>query len=222
MTATLRLFTIEARRSVALWFFPLMALVACWYANSRLTPIGVSLWRHNSTQIGETLLVLAPLMGGVAAWAAGRDRRRGIGDLLATTPRPLSHRALAGWGGTALWGVLAYAVVGAFVVVVSLWDDAWGSPIAAPVVIGLLAIVAAAAIGYLAGAVIPNRLVAPLVPRSSWAALATRRSCSRATANRTNLPSADKAHFAAALSLATASTNSSVCGSHASGIICCS
>ena len=164
MTATMRLFTIEARRSVALWFFPVMALVAVWYANSRLTPVGVALWRHSSAQIGETLIVLAPLMGGVAAWAAGRDRRRGISDLLATTPRPISQRALAGWGGIAFWGMFAYVVVGVFVAVLTLRDDAWGTPTVAPVIIGLLTIVAASAIGFLVGTLIPNRLVPPLVP----------------------------------------------------------
>ncbi|MEX1157940.1 MAG: hypothetical protein WEC79_03295 [Thermomicrobiales bacterium] len=164
MTATMRLFTIEARRSVALWFFPLMALVACWYADSRMSPIGVSLWRHNSAQIGETLILLAPLMGGVAAWAAGRDRRRGVSDLLATTPLPAARRQLSGWGGTLVWGIAAYLVAGAFIVMVTLRANAWGTPSLAPVIIGLLTIVAASAIGYLVGSLIPSRLAPPLVP----------------------------------------------------------
>jgi len=164
MTATMRLFTIEARRSVALWFCPLIAMVACWYANDRLTSVGVVLWRHSSISIGESLIILAPLMGGVAAWAAGRDQRRGMGDLLAMTPRPISQRTLAEWSGMLIWGVVAYAIVGAYVVVMTVRDDAWGSPSAAPVIIGLLAIVAASAIGYLIGSVIPGRFVPPLVP----------------------------------------------------------
>lgn len=164
MTTTLRLFTIEARRSIALWFFPLMALAAAWYANDRLTPVGVALWRQSSAQIGETLIILAPLMSGVAAWAAGRDRRRGIDDLLETTPRPIAQRVLAGWGSLVLWGVLAYIVVGVLVIAVSLRDDAWGSPMVQPVMIGLLTIVAASAIGYLIGSIVPYRLVPPLVP----------------------------------------------------------
>ncbi|HEX5166489.1 MAG TPA: hypothetical protein VFV93_13890, partial [Thermomicrobiales bacterium] len=164
MTATIRIFTIEARRSVALWFVPLMVAVAGWYANARLSPVGVAVWRHSSVSVGETLFVLAPLLGGVAAWAGGRDRRRGVGDLLATMPRPLAHRTLADWGGVVAWVVLAYAIVGTFVAVVTMRDDPWGSPIAAPVVIGLLTIVAASAIGYLTGALIPSRFVPPLVP----------------------------------------------------------
>ncbi len=164
MTGTLRLFTIEARRSVAIWIFPLMVLAACWYATDRLAPLGIALWRHSSAQIGETLIILAPLMGGVAAWVAGRDYRRGMGDLLATTPRPVAYRTLAGWGGLLVWGVLAYAVVGVYVAVVTLRDDAWGSPLAAPVIIGLLTIVAASAIGFLVGSLIPSRFAPPLVP----------------------------------------------------------
>jgi hypothetical protein len=149
-----------------------MALLGCWYADSRMAPIGVTLWLHNSTQIGETLLVVAPLTGAVAAWAAGRDHRRGLGDLLAATPRPFAGRVLASWGGTTIWGVLAYCVVGVFVAVITLQADGWGSPPAAPIIIGLLAIVTASAAGFAAGTLVPSRLTPPLFPIVAFLAMA--------------------------------------------------
>jgi len=164
MTGTLRLFTIEWRRSVALWFFPLLVLAGGWFSADLLLSMKVAIWANTSAHIGLAAIALAPLMGGVAAWAAGRDQRRGMRDLLATTPRPAPQRDLAALGGLALWGMLAYVAAGAYDVFVSLRNDPWGALVAEPIVVGLLAVIAGAAIGYLAGTLVPSRLVPPLVP----------------------------------------------------------
>jgi hypothetical protein len=164
MTATLRLFTIEVRRSVALWFvLPLVVLVV-WGTLSTMQPDGSPvIWARSNVQLGLMCVLVAFIMCGVGAWMAGRGRRRQTEELLATMPRPASLRDLPILAGTVVWGLLACLLGGLLVFVLVEREATWGGPEAGPVVVGLLAVVAATAIGYLGGAVIPSRFAAPLM-----------------------------------------------------------
>jgi hypothetical protein len=162
MTANLYLFQLEFRRSVGLLLFPLM-LVAAWFAGQNTDSAGVTLWSDASAQIGAGVILVAPLIAGVAAWMASRDRRRRIEELLATTPRPAVARDLTGWAAAAVWGLLAYVLVGLYRGVEPVRDATWGGPDFSPILLGLVTIVASAAIGYAAGSFFPSRFTAALM-----------------------------------------------------------
>jgi hypothetical protein len=163
MTADLHLLRLEFRRNAGLWLFPLMLGLA-WETGREPNPDGVVLWADTSLQIGVALTVLGPISGGVAAWMAGRDRRRRIEDLLATTPRPAVARDLTGWTAAAGWGLLAYTLVGLYRGVDAAREATWGGPDATPILIGLVTVAASAALGYAAGSFVSSRFTAALVP----------------------------------------------------------
>ena len=116
----------------------------------------------------EGYVFLGPAAGGLAAWAAGRERRSGLGDLLLTTPRPPAVRQLSLLSATATWTLLAYVLAGLYFGVSTALDATWGGPVAAPILIGALTIAAHTAIGYAAGSfavtAMQSRLTAALVP----------------------------------------------------------
>jgi hypothetical protein len=158
-----RLIAIEARRTVAFWFVPLMVALTLLFDNGMGLAWRLYLWPEMSVMVRDSLILIGPAIAGVAAWMAGRDSRRRIGDLLATTPRPAFARQTAAWAGTAIWGLAAYIIAGAVLVALTLTHALWGGPTLWPILIGLLTIAAEAAIGYAVGSYIPSRFTAPLV-----------------------------------------------------------
>jgi hypothetical protein len=171
VTATSRLFWIETRRSVGFLAFPILIALAglVWYLIGRAAGNpSVALWPQTSVDIGFTVVLIGPATAGLAAWAAGRDRRRGLDDLLATTPRPATARDLNLAAATAAWVLLAYLAFGLCAGILTAREATWGSPVAPPILIGAVVIAVEAAIGYTAGsfvrAALPGRLTAGLVP----------------------------------------------------------
>lgn len=162
MSAARSLLRLELKRSVGLLLFPLL-LLAAWYGASTDLPSGLYLWLDTSFAIRDSVILLGPLVGGVSAWMASRNRRRGMEEMLIITPRPSAVRDLAAWAGTALWGVAAYVL---FAVVLSIltWQNAtWGGPLPGYFLVGFLAIVAYSALGWAAGYWVPSRFTAPLL-----------------------------------------------------------
>jgi hypothetical protein len=170
MTASLNLFRLEVRRSTGLLLFPLLVGLA-WAASTFWLGIDdqrVTLWTQTSAKIGVAVLLLGPAAGGLAAWAAGRERRRRIEELLATTPFPSTRRDLANWAGSAAWTMLAYAVSGVWFVTIAVREATWGGPRWWPILLGAIAVLAYGAIGFAFGAYVgrylPSSLAAALVP----------------------------------------------------------
>lgn len=170
MTASARLFTIELRRSPALLAIPVLLGLAwlSWYIFEQENGIQSGIWPTASEHIGLTIVFLAPAAGGLAAWAAGRERRSGLGDLLQTTPRPAAVRQLNLLAGTASWILLTYGLAALYFGISTALDATWGGPHPAPILIGALTVAAYAAMGYAAGtfavSTIQSRLTAALVP----------------------------------------------------------
>lgn len=164
MSGMLGLVRIEARRSAGFWLFIPLILIAGWLARDFL-PIRVWLWPDSSYAIRATVIILGPLAAGIAAWMAGRDRRRKIDDLLATMPCPTPARNLATWSGIALWIVGAYMTTGVILLGLTAWYATGGSPLPflSIISVGILAIVTNTALGYLSGYYLPSRFVAPLI-----------------------------------------------------------
>ena len=159
---TPRLLRIELRRSLGLFCFPLLA-AAAWLLVRSTLPTEVQIWPVTSRATLYAATLLGPLTGGLSAYAAGRNRRAGLDDMLATTPKPVISRELATWAGTALWGLMACVVVAGFYVYLALRGATWGGPSPAPLLLGLLALAAYSALGYAAGRHVPSRFTAPLV-----------------------------------------------------------
>ena len=158
-----RLIRIEACRSVGVWLFPPLLALAWFYLRGDQFHLLTMLWVEASVAVRGMVYFAGPALAGVAAWMAGRERRRDVEELLATTPRPAWSRQLATWTGTVLWGMLAYALVALAVGVLTARQAVWGGPILWPVVVGLLALPAHAALGFALGRFVPSRFTAPLV-----------------------------------------------------------
>ncbi len=162
MRTALGLLRLEFRRSIALVCFPLMVAGAWWFADFTVIS-GFYVWLQTSGGIRQTILLVGPMMGGIAAWMAGRDRRRKMGELLAVTPCSSVSRVLTAWGGTALWGVAVYGTLIGAMFALTFRRATWGSPLWGYVLVTLLAIVAFSALGFAAGHYVPSRFTAPIV-----------------------------------------------------------
>ncbi|MCM8749514.1 hypothetical protein NET02_10175 [Thermomicrobiaceae bacterium CFH 74404] len=157
-----RLVAIETRRNAGVWLVVAIPLVS-WWLLSAWGWVAI-LWSSTNEQLQAAVAPFAvPAVAGVAAWMAGRDRRRGIEDLLDSTPAPPAAREIALWAATAAWGVLAYATFAAFMMARTALSATWGGPDLWRVAIVLAAILAGAAWGSLIGRQIPSRLTPPLV-----------------------------------------------------------
>lgn len=159
MTGLLR---IESRRTVALWLAPIM-LAAAWliYHQQYGDSYGV-FWSDRSLAIRDVSQATWPLICGEAAWMAGRRRRRGMHEMLRTTPYPAWSRELITWAGTMLWALAVYIGIAAVFLVATWRQASWGGPSAGPIVVGLLMVLASGAIGFALGSYLPGRFTPPL------------------------------------------------------------
>jgi hypothetical protein len=158
-----RLLRTEIRHSAFVWCLPL--LVVLFIYDPYRTAAGYpALWPLRSTVVlnkfWPDMVIFA---AGFAAWAGSREGRRHVGDLLATTARPAWTRQLCALAGTAFW-VLAAFLAG----VIALYgrtsqQAAWGGPPIAPVVVGVLGLVAVCTVAFTLGALFPGRFTAPIV-----------------------------------------------------------
>ena len=162
LSTTLGLLRLEVRRNIGLLCFPLLVALGVSLARARM-PQGVWIWSETSIALREPLMLLGPLMAGVAAWMAARTQRCRIDELLTTTPHSPTGRNLVLWAGTMVWGLLAYAIVAAGLLTVTAQRATWGAPAPAPIIQGALAVVAYATLGYAIGCYLPFRLTTPLV-----------------------------------------------------------
>lgn len=152
---------IEVRRSVCLWLFPVLVAVLGWAVYDGL-PAGIWLWSDTVVSLQASIVLYGPLVGGLSAWVAGRERRRGMESLLLTTSRPGMSRDLALWAATAVWCGLVYGVVVAVFFLLTHLNATWGSPEMWPVFATLLAVVPHTALGFAVGRWFPSRFTAPL------------------------------------------------------------
>lgn len=162
LSTTLGLLRLETRRNIGLLCFPLLVALGVSLARARM-PQGVWIWSETSLALREPLMLLGPLMAGVAAWMAARTQRCRMDELLTTTPHSPTGRNLALWAGTTVWGLLAYGVVAVGLLAVTAQRATWGAPAPTPIIQGALAIVAYTTLGYAVGSYLPFRLTTPLV-----------------------------------------------------------
>lgn len=152
----------ELRRSIGLLLLPVVTAALGWLVWDSLLK-GVWIWRDISLAVQDTLALAGPLSAGIAAWAAGRDRRHGTEELLAITPRPATARTFASWASVTAWLCLAYLLTAAFFLLLTYLNATWGSPAPSPVLVGLLGIATHSALGCAVGYYLRSRFTAPLV-----------------------------------------------------------
>ncbi len=158
-----RMLRMEIRHSAFVWCLPLLVVLFI-YDPFRTAAGYPALWPVRSTVVlnkfWPDMVVFA---AGFSAWAGSREGRRNAGDLLATTARPAWTRQLCSLAGTAFWVVGAFlAGVIALYVQTSL-QATWGGPPIAPIVVGVLGLVAVCALAFTLGALFPGRFTAPIV-----------------------------------------------------------
>lgn len=164
------LIRIETRRGVALLLSPLILAAAWWMAwygtygaMYEVAFSGTYIWEEMSRSAKDSILTTGPLAAGIAAWAAGRNRRRGMGELLSTTALPAACRELLTWAGVALPFAAVYLGLLILLGVPTALNATWGMPLFGYVLVGLVSLLWDSALGFAAGHWLPSRFTAPLV-----------------------------------------------------------
>jgi hypothetical protein len=157
-----RMLRLELRHSTMLTMLPLLAVLLA-FTELRNDLSHPPLWAVRSVDLQIQVELTGGIVAAVAAWAAGRDGRRHLTDLVATTSRARWARQLAAWAAVATWAVAFYAACVAVVFVATARQATWGGPLWWLPGVGAAAIVAFSAVGFAFGAFFPGRFAAPLV-----------------------------------------------------------
>jgi hypothetical protein len=164
-------FRIELRRSVLAATLPLLVFVSAAAVFAKLTP-GIALWPNVNAQLNISLVLVGPLVAGICAWAGGRERRRRMGYLPALAARGPAAPLLAEIGAAVTWCLIAFGITIVAVSVATALRAKGTSPSVVWAAETWLAVAMFAVIGFVAGRVIGNRLVAPGVALALYAGLA--------------------------------------------------
>jgi hypothetical protein len=167
-----RLLRIELRRSPMLWMLPLLAALF-WLSAYRTAMNNPPFWNiRGATLQANAMLVFAPLLAGVCAWAGSRDGRRGLADLVGVTAVPRWAAQLAPWAAATIWAEALYLAGVAVLYGVTAHQGAWGGPLWWPVAVGVAMIAASCALGFAAGLLLASRFTAPVAALVMFLALA--------------------------------------------------
>jgi hypothetical protein len=161
-TRLARLLRLELRHSVLLWMAPILG--ALFYFTTYRSVLGLpALWDLRAiTALRDGVAAFAPFVAGAAAWMGSRDGRRATGELVAVSARSRWSTRVATWAATTCWATAIYLVCIGVLYGVTASQATWGGPPLWPVVVGVSAVAALAAVGFAAGAVLPSRFTAPL------------------------------------------------------------
>ncbi|MBV9381042.1 MAG: hypothetical protein JO242_10270 [Streptosporangiaceae bacterium] len=152
---------LEARHDATPRLLPLLAvLLGITPLAHDLTP--VALWLDRSADVEGSVQLAGPFAAGAAAWAASRDRRRNMGDLLASTSRNPYLRTLARWLVNVGWMAAFYIALCATYLSITAFQATWGGPDLWPAGAGLVALIVCSAAGFALGLVLRTRFAAPL------------------------------------------------------------
>lgn len=161
---------IELWRGVGIWAFVpmLIALVYIALAHPRDWAGDWLGWAYYQR---TSLIVFGPLVVAAAAWQGGRERRRGLVELLASTARGPLQRTTAALASPAAWALLAFGIVTAAMAAVTASNTSYGRP---PVLLTLgaaTAVLLFAVVGYAVGRASPWRITAPVLALATYVAL---------------------------------------------------
>lgn len=161
----------ELRPGVGVWAaLPMVAiLIAGMLAHQR---DWVGDWVGSSYYLRNMLILLGPVAVAAAAWQGGRDGRRGVADLFASTPRPPLQRDLAALASPTACAVGAFVLVTAVAAAITATRASYGRPLVGMLISAVGAVVALATLGYVAGRLVRWRVLAPLLALVTYVAIA--------------------------------------------------
>jgi hypothetical protein len=142
---------IATRRNVGQWMFPLAVVLVLLLEYSNGLVWSDYLWPDMSVLVAFSIVLIGPCIAGATAWMVARERLCRLDDLLISTPTSAFMRWTAYWLGTSVWGVLSYTVTGGILVGLTMRNAVWGGPTLWPMLVGVLAVPAYAALGGAAG-----------------------------------------------------------------------
>lgn len=157
-----RMLRLEVKRSVALPVLLVMAVLGAGFLWMRAEQWSAS-WPGVVQHLRGTGAVALPMALGFGVWHGSRERRAGVGELFATTPRPRASRLLPAFVIVAGAAVLAHiaVIVAAGAAVHPHATSGLGSwPL--PLLAGLPAVAAAALLGTGIGRLVPGVVATPL------------------------------------------------------------
>ena len=169
---TARLLGLELRHNAMLWMLPVV-FALFWLTTYRKTMALPPLWnmRAVSLQSGAILDFITPVVG-AAAWMGSRDARRHTSELMRITARPRWARLLPTWAATTCWALAGYLVCLAVLYGMTARQASWGGPLWWPAAVVAASLPAFAALGFVAGALLPSRFTAPLAAIAAFFVLA--------------------------------------------------
>lgn len=161
----------ELRRGVGIWAaLPMVAIVVAGMLAHQREWVGD--WVGSSYYLRNMLLLLGPVVVAAAAWQGGRDARRGVGDLLASTPRPPLHRDLASLASPTVWAVASFLLVMGMAAAITATRASYASPLIGFLISAVGAVVALATLGYVVGRLVRWRVLAPLLALMTYVLVA--------------------------------------------------
>nr|MBA2276295.1 hypothetical protein [Chloroflexia bacterium] len=161
--AAAALWWLAAKRNGGLFLLPVIAAAMWWLVRDSHQYQAVVLWMPTVQGVGNSLVVAGPLVAALASWIAGRSRRRGMTDLLATAPLPGGWAVVAEWLGIVAWVLLAYLGSAGVALLWTATEVTWGGPVLWPIIVAAVALAVCAAGGLFLGNVWPNRFLPPLL-----------------------------------------------------------
>ncbi|MFD6753654.1 ABC transporter permease [Micromonospora gifhornensis] len=167
-----RILRTELRRGTAPWAAAAMCGAGVWMLAVHPEDWG-GRWAGLVNYLRTSLLILCALMVAAGVWQAGRERRRGIDEMVNSTPRPGWQPVLVAWLAVTLAGtvgvLVAFAGAAVLVAPVATYaGDGWWWTL----LVGVLALGAATAGGMCVGRLVRLRLAAPVAGLAAYLGLA--------------------------------------------------
>jgi hypothetical protein len=158
-----RILRMEISHCAFVWAIPLLAVLFI-YDPFRTASGYPALWTlRASVVLNKFWPDCVPFAAGFSTWSGARERRRNVGDLLATTVRPAWTRQLCSLAGTVAWVLAVFLAGVAALYAKTATATTWGGPPIWPVVAGVAALTAVCALAFALGALLPGRFTAPIV-----------------------------------------------------------
>lgn len=168
-----RMLRLEMKRSIAMPLLLVMTALSAGFLWMRVDAWSAS-WPGAVQHLRGTVPVALPAALGFGVWHGNRERRAGVGELFATTPRPRSTRLLPAFVTVAGVAVLAHSVlIVAAGLAVRPYTTYGLGPWQLPLLIGLLVVAATALVGIGIGRMASGIVATPLCVIGLYLALIT-------------------------------------------------
>jgi hypothetical protein len=165
-----RALLIEVRRSPLAWGAPLLVFLGALATWRGLAP-GVVLGDTTTTALLGSVQLSGPVAAGLAAWAAGRERRRRLQAVRILGVRSAATPPLLELAACVTWAVATFGVVAVAFVVRDALLDGYGGVSLTVLSAATLGLVVHVVLGYAAGRAVPRAVTPPVVVLALYGAV---------------------------------------------------